>query len=214
MSREDIEHTKYKMNKLDNLARIYLGRHCKVIWNLEGRLIGTTDLPLCEEGLIEAKSNLSQIENLGIERIICSSLKRAHQTAQIYAEYLGVPLHVCPGLREIDHGIWNGQKTDELLDDKNSDFKIWFDDPTSIPIPEGTEPIPMAQKRIVETIKKIALRYPGETLLVIMHKHIRSILRCTLLGIGLKHFRENIDESVIPFEIPREQLLKLWEIEL
>lgn len=197
----------------NNIARIYLGRHCKVQWNLEGRLIGTTDLPLCTEGLEEAKANLPKIERLGIDRIICSNLKRAHETAQIYAEHLKVPLHVCSGLREIDHGIWNGQKTSELLNDTGSNFRKWFDDPTSVPIPEGSEPIPMAQKRIVETIRKIALRYPGETVLVIMHKHIRSILRCTLLGIGLKHFRENIDESVEPVEIPEDQLMRLCRIE-
>jgi len=202
------------MNRLNhNIAKIYLGRHCKVQWNLEGKLIGTTDLPLCAEGLAEAKANLSKIENLGINRIICSNLKRAYETAQIYAEHLKVPLHVCSGLREIDHGIWNGQKTNELLNDTKSNFKQWFDDPTSIPIPDGSEPIPMAQKRIVETIKKIALKYPGETVLVIMHKHIRSILRCTLLGIELKHFRENIDESIEPTEIPENQLLRLCGIE-
>jgi broad specificity phosphatase PhoE len=202
------------MNDLNNLAKIYLGRHCKVLWNLEGRLIGTTDLPLCAEGLVEAKTNLSKIEHLGINRIICSPLKRAHQTSQIYAEHLNVPLHVCPGLREIDHGIWNGQKTNELLKDTKSDFGQWFDDPTSIPIPEGSEPIPMAQKRIVGTIRKIALKYPGETVLVIMHKHIRSILTCSHLGIPLKHFRENISESIEPIELSREQMKKIFELAL
>ncbi len=202
------------MKDLNNPAKIYLGRHCKVEWNLEGRLIGTTDLPLCAEGLVEARANLSKIENLGINRVISSDLKRAYQTSQIYAEHLGVPLHVCTGLREIDHGIWNGQKTNELLNDTKSDFRQWLDDPRSIPIPEGSEPIPVAQKRIVETIRKIALKYPGETVLVIMHKHIRSILTCSFLGIPLKHFRENINESVDPIEISKEQIEKIFELSL
>jgi broad specificity phosphatase PhoE len=196
----------------NNIARIYLARHCKTQWNLEGRFIGTTDLPLCAEGLAEAKANLSKIEDLGVNRIICSSLKRAHETAKIYAEHLGVPLHVCSGLREIDHGIWNGKKLNELLNDHN--FRQWFDDPTTVSIPQGSESIQMAQKRIVEAIRKIALKYPGEKVLVVMHKHIRSILRCTLQGIELKHFRENIDESVEPVEIPREQIQKIIDIEL
>ncbi|GIW47588.1 MAG: hypothetical protein KatS3mg078_1465 [Deltaproteobacteria bacterium] len=202
------------MQKADDLARIYLARHCKTKWNLENRLIGTTDLPLCEEGIEEAKANLPRIEKLGIDRIISSNLKRAYQTAKIYAEHLKVPLHICSGLREIDHGSWNGQKLQELLNDSQSNFKKWFDDPTSISIPDGTETILSAQKRIVETIKKIALKYPGETILVVMHKHIRSILRCTLLNLELKHFRENIDESIEPVEIPKEQLRKLLEIKL
>ena len=197
------------MNEPKDLAKIYLGRHCKTQWNVENRLIGTTDLPLCAEGLAEANENKFKIENLGINRIVCSSLKRARQTAEIYAAHLGVPLHVCAGLREIDHGIWNGQKLVELLNDPNSDFKEWFNDPTSIPIPESSEPIEIAQKRIVETVRKIALKSPGETVLVIMHKHIRSLLTCALNDIGIRHFRENINESTEPIEIHEEKIRKI-----
>lgn len=197
------------MNESNHIAKIYLGRHCKTQWNIENRLIGTTDLPLCAEGLAEANENKFKIENLGIDRIVCSSLKRAQETAKIYAEHLGVPLHVCAGLREIDHGIWNGQKLVELLNDPDSDFKQWFNDPTSIPIPQGSEPIESAQKRVVETIRKIALKYPGETVLVIMHKHIRSLLTCALNDIGIRQFRENINESTEPIEIPEEKIQKI-----
>jgi broad specificity phosphatase PhoE len=32
-------------------AAIYLCRHCKTAWNVEGRLQGTIDLPLAEVGI-------------------------------------------------------------------------------------------------------------------------------------------------------------------
>lgn len=201
------------MAKPENVAKIYLGRHCKVIWNLEGRLIGTTDLSLCPEGLAEAKATLPLVENLGLDRIVCSPLKRAQETSKIYAEHLGIPLEVNQGLREIDHGIWNGQKTAELLE-QNADFVKWFNDPTSMPIPQGTEPIHDAQKRVVKTIKEIALKYPGETVLVIMHKHIRSILTCSIQGLHLKHFRENIKENVEPVLISDNDLKSIFELRL
>ena len=38
---------------MSETAKIYLGRHCKTDWNLEGRLIGTIDRPLCDVGLAE-----------------------------------------------------------------------------------------------------------------------------------------------------------------
>ena len=195
------------------MPKIYLARHCKTVWNLENRLIGLTDLPLCPEGVAEAKANIPLIENLGIMRIICSDLKRAHETAKTYADYLQVPLHPCAGLRELDHGNWNGVKVEELLNDPNSRFKEWFEGDVSIPIPEGSETMDSAQKRIVETMKKILNKYPNETLLVVMHKHIRSILRCALYDIGLSHFRENIDESIQPVEIPADKLQRLIELQ-
>jgi broad specificity phosphatase PhoE len=200
------------MNDYDGLPKIYLARHCKTIWNLENRLIGLTDLPLCPEGIAEANANLPYIQTLGVNRIICSDLKRAYETAKTYADNLRVPLHPCPGLRELDHGRWNGVKVDELLNDPNSRFKEWFEGDVSIPIPEGSETMHTAQKRIVETMKKILNKYPNETLLVVMHKHIRSILRCALHDMDLSHFRENIDESIHPIEIPIDKLQRLIEL--
>ena len=52
------------MNEPKDLAKIYLGRHCKTQWNVENRLIGTTDLPLCAEGLAEARPEAEAGERL------------------------------------------------------------------------------------------------------------------------------------------------------
>ena len=197
----------------NNLAKIYLARHCKTTWNIEKRLVGISDQPLSPEGLKEAKETAPQLRKLSIDRIVSSPLKRANQTASIYSEYLGVPLAIDPGLREIDHGDWNGIKLEELLNDLNSNFKDWYNDPVSVPIPNGTEPIPEALDRINKTMKNILYTYSGETILVVMHKHIRSIFNCFLRGIELNNFRENIDDSVLPIELPLEKLLNIYGIE-
>lgn len=116
----------------------------------------------------------------------------------------------CTDLRELDHGDWNGQKYDALLSDPNGDFKRWFlDGDTSIPIPNGPETLDQVQARIKRTVREIALKYPGEKVLVIMHKHIRSLLTCYLLGESLSNFRKNINEAVEPIELSDEDLGKL-----
>lgn len=199
------------MSESQNTATIFLARHCKTKWNLEKRLVGTSDIPLCPEGMIEARDNLPLIEKLGVQRINCSPLKRAYETAKTYSDHLGVPLQIHPGLREIDHGSWNGKKINDLLNDSN--FKKWFDeDPTSVPIPDGTETIQSAQKRIVNTMKEIALSYPNEIILVVMHKHIRSLLRCAVNNYEFKHWRENIDDRIEPIRIPPSHIQKMCEL--
>lgn len=191
-------------------AKIYLGRHCKTAWNLEGRLIGTTDLPLCDVGWNEAKDTLPVVEKYKFDRIVSSPLKRAFDTSRFYADNLKIPLDVNQDLRELDHGDWNGQKYDDLLSDPNGDFKRWFiDGDTSIPIPNGPETLEQVQARIKRTIREIALKYPGEKVLVIMHKHIRSLLTCYFLGESLSNFRKNINEAVEPIELSDEDLNKL-----
>jgi broad specificity phosphatase PhoE len=191
-------------------AKIYLGRHCKTAWNLEGRLIGTTDLPLCDVGWNEAKDTLPIVEKYKFDRIVSSPLKRAFDTSRYYADNLKIPLEVNQDLRELDHGDWNGKKYDDLLSDPNGEFKRWFiDGDTSIPIPNGPETLEQVQARIKRTIREIALKYPGEKVLVIMHKHIRSLLTCYLLGESLSNFRKNINEAVEPIELSDADLKKL-----
>ncbi|MEW6144691.1 MAG: histidine phosphatase family protein [Thermodesulfobacteriota bacterium] len=191
-------------------AKIYLGRHCKTAWNLEGRLIGTTDLPLCEVGWKEAKDTLPVVERYGFDRIVSSPLKRALETSKYYADNLGIPLEVNQDLRELDHGDWNGQKYEDLLRDPDGEFSRWFiGGDTSIPIPGGPETLEQVQARIKRTIREIALKYPGEKVLVIMHKHIRSLLTCYLLGESLSNFKKNINEAVEPIELSDEDLKKL-----
>lgn len=198
------------MNESPKTAKIYLGRHCKTEWNLEHRLIGTTDLPLCEVGWAEAKDTLPVIEKYSFDRIVSSPLQRASQTSGFYADNLNLPLEIHRDLRELDHGDWNGQKYDDLLSDPSSRFKEWFiEGDTSVPIPNGPETLEEVQERIVRTIREIALKYPGEKVLVVSHKHIRSLLTCFLKGVDLSHFRENIDETVEPIELSDEDLRKL-----
>lgn len=199
---------------MEKLAKIILARHCRTKWNIEKRLVGISEISLSPEGLQEAHDTAPKLETLGLDLIISSPLKRAHQTAEIYSEYLGIPLIIENGLREIDHGDWNGIEIEELLNDKGSDFGVWYNDPTSVPIPNGTEPIIDAQKRIRNTIKDILLKYRGKTVLVVMHKHIRSILKCTLEGKHLSKFRANIDDSVLPIELSKDLLIKSYGNEL
>jgi len=87
-------------------ATIYLSRHCKTAWNVEGRLQSTIDLPLAEIGIKQAIANVAVIRDLGVRRIVCSTARRAYETARLYADSLGLPIRNTPGLRELDHGKW------------------------------------------------------------------------------------------------------------
>ena len=83
---------------------IYLSRHSKTAWNVEGRLQGARDLRLCQAGIKEAEANVSTIRALGVRRIVCSTAMRAYETAQLYGAALGLPVRCTRQLRELDHG--------------------------------------------------------------------------------------------------------------
>jgi len=180
------------------LATIYLSRHCKTAWNVGGRLQGTIDLPLSEAGVDEARANITVIRGLGVRRIVCSTARRAYETAQFYGESLELPIHTTPRLRELDHGAWEGRKANELLLDPKSGYAKWLLDPGCIAIPGGSETVQAAQQRAAEAVRDATLSFCGESVLIIGHKHINALFMCALLKEPLTRFGSYIVEDTLP----------------
>jgi probable phosphoglycerate mutase len=86
---------------------LLLVRHGQSEWNALGRWQGQQDPPLSELGLQQAAHAAHVLGALDV--IISSDLERAHHTALVIAERLGVgPVLVDPRLRERHAGEWQG----------------------------------------------------------------------------------------------------------
>jgi broad specificity phosphatase PhoE len=66
-------------------------RHGQTDWNVEGRLQGTSDIPLNETGLRQAQAAAGAILAAEWDQVLTSPLQRARQTAQqiVYTHALG-----------------------------------------------------------------------------------------------------------------------------
>lgn len=62
---------------------LFLVRHGETDWNLEGRLMGQTDIPLNKNGREQAKTLQKKLENIKFDICYTSPLKRARETAEI-----------------------------------------------------------------------------------------------------------------------------------
>jgi probable phosphoglycerate mutase len=103
--------------------RLVLVRHGESTWNAEERLQGQLDPPLSERGREQARALADTVSRLGIppERIVCSDLGRARETAEL----IGVePGAFDPRWREIDVGEWGG-KTAAEIDAQSDELPNW-----------------------------------------------------------------------------------------
>lgn len=73
------------------MKHLYFVRHGLSQLNVEGRWAGSVETPLTEEGKKQAKAAGRQARELKIDYILCSPLKRAHDTACIIAKDIGYP---------------------------------------------------------------------------------------------------------------------------
>lgn len=100
------------------MKRILFIRHGKTQWNLEKKLQGRRDIPLCEEGIKLLQKCAIPDEFNGYVWSV-SPLRRARETAHL----LGAgPVPPEPALIEMDWGNWEGQTIKELRQRHGSDM--------------------------------------------------------------------------------------------
>ena len=79
-----------RIDRGDQGMRMYLIRHSITYGNTLGRYIGTTDEPLCQEGV-----ELLQKKNISVDAVYASPLKRCTETAEIiYPENRYISLRI------------------------------------------------------------------------------------------------------------------------
>ena len=88
----------------------YFLRHGETDWNARNLSQGAIDIPLNETGLAQARHAAGLLRGRGIRSIVASSLSRAHDTARIVAEAVGLPVVTDDGLREVSFGVQEGQE--------------------------------------------------------------------------------------------------------
>jgi broad specificity phosphatase PhoE len=142
------------------VTEILLVRHGETDWNRERRVQGHTDRPLTEEGRRQAVALSEQLAGDPPDAVYSSDLMRAHETARIVAERLGVEVIVLPELRERDFGTWEGLTDDEIL----ARFPQAHNGPWG-----DAESREEMLERVREAITRIAAAHPEGSVLVITH---------------------------------------------
>jgi alpha-ribazole phosphatase len=113
--------------------RIHLIRHGLTQANLDGRYVGSTDLPVTAQGLAELRALNTAHAYPAAARCYSSPLSRCRQTLEVL--YPGVPAAAVEGLREWDFGVFENKTPEELKD--NEDYRRWIADSTSHAPPGG-----------------------------------------------------------------------------
>ena len=98
---------------------IYLVRHGQTEFNREHRIQGHVDSALTELGVRQAQASAALLADLIRDpedgwRIIASPLGRAHDTAKIIGERLGLPVELDDRLKEMSWGTFDGMLRSEF----------------------------------------------------------------------------------------------------
>lgn len=137
---------------------IWLIRHGETAGNLKKRYIGTTDEPLCQEGIRRLKERKAE-GFYGEEEPdvwVLSPMRRCQETAEILGMRRESSAFTVEDLRECDFGLFENKNYLELEDCPQ--YQEWVDSSGTLPFPEGETPEGFRQRsrRAFERVVKQA----------------------------------------------------------
>ncbi len=177
-----------------NVTRLFLVRHGATVLSAEDRFAGATDVELSEEGIFQAEQLAERLADDNVAAVYSSQMKRTIHTATI----LGAPHNLKPvqqvGLREIDHGRWEGLTRAEVETRFAAEYTSWEEDPYTF-APEGGENGVSVIARTLPIIRDIVIRHRGENVLIVSHKATLRLLISSMLGFDGRGYRDRLDQS-------------------
>lgn len=141
--------------------KLYVTRHGETAWNKENKVCGRTDLPLNETGREQARETGLKLRGVHFDRVVCSPMVRARETARLICEGRDVPVEHYGALIEQDYGVCEGvDRFDEGFLSHKRNFADGY---------PGGESHMMLAKRVYRFIEELAARCPEESVLMVCH---------------------------------------------
>jgi broad specificity phosphatase PhoE len=132
------------------MQQITLIRHGVTEWNLNGKFQGHTDIPLSEQGQVQAQTLAKHLKKAKVDIVYSSPSQRALETAKIV--FPNKEIVQDARLKELYFGALEGFTQAE--NEKHKDYAWWYADPFKRPAPGG-ESYEALRNRAVEWMKSL-----------------------------------------------------------
>jgi probable phosphoglycerate mutase len=131
------------------VEKVYLLRHGETEWTQSGRHTGLSDVPLTKNGKKEASLLGKSLKKIPFDTILCSPLKRAHDTANI--AFPEGNMVIDSDLVEWDYGEYEGLTTKEIQK-RDPNWNVFTGD---IPGGESKEMVAERADRVLEKVLQL-----------------------------------------------------------
>ncbi len=159
------------------MIKILLIRPGVTEYDQQGRIQGTLDIPLCEDGRRQVEAMIEEVRNQPISAIYTSPSQAAIQTAEAIGEAIGVKVKSLDTLHNLDHGLWQGMLVADVKAKQPKVYRQWQDQPETICPPHG-ETVGDAEERLQAAMAKLRKKFKGEGIVaIVLPEPAASVLR-------------------------------------
>jgi broad specificity phosphatase PhoE len=162
------------------MLNILLVRAGSTEYAIQGRVQGTLDVPLSEEGRWQAEMAANQLRDQSIETLYCGPCRASQQTAEIIGQELDLKPRTNEKLHNLDLGLWQGMLVKEVKSKQPKVYRKWQEHPETVCPPEG-ETLQHAQARLQTMLGKLIKKHKSGTIAMVLIDPLASLFRNILL---------------------------------
>jgi broad specificity phosphatase PhoE len=151
------------------LGQIYLVRHGETAWNKAKIFRGRRDIPLDEQGRLEAACAARALREVPLAAIYSSPLSRARETAETIAAGRGLTVAVDDSFIDIDYGEWTEYRDTEARRKFADQYRQWKESPHLVKFPGG-ESLDDVRRRAAPRLMELARQHADATITLVSHR--------------------------------------------
>jgi broad specificity phosphatase PhoE len=158
------------------MVQLVLIRPGSTDYDEQGRIQGTLDIPLNEQGTREVQRLIEELRPLEITTIYCGPCQSVCQSATAISEALGAKLKKVDILTNINHGLWQGMLIDDVKRKQPKVYRQWQEQPELICPPDG-EMLSQARARVQQALAKILKKHKQGTIALVVPEPLASVVQ-------------------------------------
>lgn len=162
-------------------------RHGEAEGNVEKVFHGWHNSDLTKNGRLQAERTAEYLQDVAIDVLYASDLKRTMETAGYIAQKKHLEIHPDSRLREIFGGDWENKPWAELPETYPEAYENWLKYPHKLIMPGG-ESMQDFQKRLVEAVEDIVKQNEGKQVCIVTHGTALKALLCWFRRLPLSEF--------------------------
>ncbi len=162
------------------MLKILLIRTGNTEYECQGRIQGTLDVPLSEDGRQHIEHLVASLRDQPIDVLYFAPCRASQQCAEILTEQLDVKSKKIDTLHNLDHGLWQGMLLEDVKVKQPKVYRQWQEHPETVCPPNG-ETLRQAQERMQQALAKLAKKHKEGTAAILVPEPLTSLLHCMLL---------------------------------
>ncbi|MCQ9206406.1 MAG: histidine phosphatase family protein [Omnitrophica bacterium] len=176
------------------MTKLILVRHGGTDWERKKRIRGAVDIPLDNEGTIEAQKISGELAKTKIDAIYSSCASCSFSTASEIAKSRNLKVKKIRELKELDLGLWQGLCVTDVKKRYRKQYAAWRNSPTSVQPPKG-ESAKDAFDRTISALHKIVDRHKDGNVCVVSGSMTLSIMKCYLKNVNIETIWKSLPEQ-------------------